>query len=73
MKRFGSLVLCNVLLISFIPGCSHQPLPMSTIKVATKKYAIEPAVIKVKSGIPRAVRHAMRPYHDDMQPELRMK
>jgi heme/copper-type cytochrome/quinol oxidase subunit 2 len=50
MKRFGSFVLLNFLLFSFIPGCSRPPVPDEHIKVVMKKYAIEPAIIRVKSG-----------------------
>jgi cytochrome c oxidase subunit 2 len=50
MKRPGPLIVLNLLLFAFIPGCSRQPAPDVHIKVVMKKYQIDPAVIKVKSG-----------------------
>jgi len=49
MKKCGFLVLLNLFFLLFIPGCSKQP-PDVHINVVMKKYSIEPAVIKVKSG-----------------------
>jgi len=51
MKKFGLLLFLNFLLFCSIPGCSRQHKPPDEhIKVVMKKYSIEPAVIKVKSG-----------------------
>ena len=50
MKNPGFLVLLNLLfLAAFIPGCSRDK-PAEQIKVVMRKYSIEPAVVKVKSG-----------------------
>jgi len=49
MKNLRFLLFLNILLCSFIPGCS-RPKPTEHINVVMKKYQIEPAVIKVKSG-----------------------
>ena len=49
MKKSGSLVFLNLLLLCLIPGCS-KPKPDEHIKVVMKKYSIEPEVIRVKSG-----------------------
>ena len=49
MKNLRFLLFLNILLCAFIPGCSH-PKPTEHINVVMKKYQIEPAVIKVKSG-----------------------
>lgn len=49
MKKFGLLLLLNLIFLLFIPGCS-KPQPAEHIKVVMKKYSIEPDVIKVKSG-----------------------
>jgi cytochrome c oxidase subunit II len=37
------------MLLALVPGCS-RPTPQEHIKIVMKKYQIEPAVIRVKSG-----------------------
>ena len=49
VKNCGFLVVLNLFVLCFIPGCSKRP-PDEHIKVVMKKYSIEPNVIKVRSG-----------------------
>ncbi|HEX7288947.1 MAG TPA: cupredoxin domain-containing protein [Candidatus Angelobacter sp.] len=47
LRNIPLYLLC---LVFFISGCSRSSAPADRIKVSMKKYAIEPAVIHVKSG-----------------------
>jgi len=49
MRKLAIHVFLSSLLLVYIPGCS-RPVPQEHIKVVMKKYEIEPAVIRVKSG-----------------------
>jgi cytochrome c oxidase subunit 2 len=49
MKKNAIFILLNASLLCFIPGCSRQR-QVEHINVVMKKYQIQPAVIKVKSG-----------------------
>jgi cytochrome c oxidase subunit II len=50
MRKPCIFTCLGLFLVASIPGCSRPPAATEHIRVVMKKYEIQPAIIKVKSG-----------------------